>query len=575
MCGIVGFIDKENKLSKKEREVLVKKMLGLIRHRGGEAEGVASVNNMTIGHTRLSIVDVSSQADQPFVDNDSVLSFNGEIYNHGEIRKTYLAKKKINSSSDTATLFELLKTFSIEKVLESIRGMYAFSFLDIKKQLLILALDKLAIKPLYYIDSLEYFAWASEAKAFKVLPNFKYQFEEECLGEYLTFRFIAGEKTLFKNIRKILSGEYLIYSLKNHTFEKKRHYQLTKGKTESKKSLEKTIRESVSSHLMGDNPIGIQLSGGIDSSLVAFFAQNSSPCKLHSFSIGLKDKGWNEFNYSDLATKIIGTKHHKIIFSKNDFVRLFSKLTYYLDEPIIHPNTIPMYLLAKRARKYAKVLLTGEGADELFYGYNRYFSKNLNDDTDLLLSNSFDKPEIISKILKSNGQIISKDRKEISNKAKGLNKVDRISFYDVYTYLPHVLLRQDKAGMAANVENRVPFLYEPVVEKAFNLETKSGKLDGKTPLKKIALKYFPADFVLRKKCGFGLPIAEWLKDEEGLRPLLGLLKDHPLVNKYFIKKEVLNLIKEHLTGIKDRSSLLFSIISLIVWHEVFIKELPT
>ena len=570
MCGVVGFIDKKNKLDKNEREILVKKMLGLIKHRGGDAMGVISNNNITIGHTRLSIVDTSSRANQPFTDNNSVLSFNGEIYNHEKLKKIYCVKKKITSSSDTATLFELLKLLPIRKVLELINGMYAFSFLDIKRQSLVLALDRVAIKPLYYIDSPEYFAWASEIKAFNVLPNFNFQFRDECLGEYLTFRYIAGEKTLFKNIYKILSGEYMTYSLKNNSFEKEKYHWL--NKTDTKTSLKKVIRESVYDHLMSDAPIGIQLSGGVDSSLVAFFAQAFSRDKLHSFSIGLKDRHWNEFYYSDMVAKIVGTIHHKVFFSKSDFVRLIPKLTYHLDEPIIHPNSIPMYILAKRARKYTKVLLTGEGADELFYGYNRYFSNNLKDNADILLSNSFNKPEIISKIIKNDSCIISAYRKTILGRTKELDKIDRVIFYDIYTYLPHVLLRQDKAGMAANIENRTPFLYEPVVASAFNLKIKSGRLGGKTPIKKIALKYFSANLVLRKKCGFGLPITEWLRDKKGLLPFLELLIKHPLINKYFVKKEILKLVKEHATGFNDHSSILFSMISLIVWYDIFIKE---
>lgn len=574
MCGIAGFIDKKSKFGKGKKEALVKDMLGLIEHRGGDSRGISSNDNVTIGHSRLSIVDTSSRANQPLTNNDYALSFNGEIYNHNELRKHYLDKKKIDSPSDTATLFELIGNLPVKKVLEIINGMYAFSFLDIKNLRVVLALDKLAIKPLYYVDTPGYFAWASEAKAFKALPNFKFEFEESCLDEYLTFRYIAGEKTLFKNIRKVLPGEFIIYSLRKNTFRKKLHSRPAKKRPEPKLSLEKTIKESAISHLMGDNPVGIQLSGGVDSSIVALFAQNSSLHKLHSFSIGLKDKNWNEFYYSDQIAKIIGTKHHKIIFSKTDFVKLFSKLTYHLDEPIVHPNTIPMFLLAKEARKYAKVLLTGEGADELFHGYNRYFFSPLNSNVEILISNSFGRPEEVSKIVKNKGLILTKERKDILNQAKGLSRIDKISYYDIYTYLPHVLLRQDKAGMAANIENRVPFLYGPVVESAFNLKTKVGGLGGKTPLKEVALKYFPADLVMRKKCGFGLPVAEWLRDKEGLLPLLNALKDHPLINEYFVKREILALVEEHKKGTSDHSSLLFSIISLTSWYDIFIRNSP-
>src|SRR3989344_3503516 len=187
-------------------------MLYLMKHRGGDAEGIESIKNVSVGHTRLSIVDTSSRGNQPFSDenNNFILSFNGEIYNHHLLRSKYLNHARIISGSDTATLFELLKRFSIESVLAKIHGMFAFSFLDTKKNsALILALDRFAVKPLYYIDTPKYFAWASEIKSFKALPKFNFQINESVLGEYLVFRYIVGSETLFKNIHKIQAGEYL------------------------------------------------------------------------------------------------------------------------------------------------------------------------------------------------------------------------------------------------------------------------------------------------------------------------------------------------------------------------------
>lgn len=570
MCGISGFIDKKGKLGQSERKLVVRNMLHLMSHRGGNAMGIKIHNNITIGHTRLSIVDSNPRANQPFVDIDSILSFNGEIYNHSELRNQY-CKRKLISHSDTTTLFELLRLLPLKKVLTLIQGMYAFSYFDKEKDTLTLALDKFSIKPLYYIDTPDYFAWASEIKAFKALPQFTFQFNAGCLEEYLVFRYVVGEKTLFKNIYKMCAGEYITYSLKNGLFKKQQYYKLEKSVKTGNKFPEKILKESVRAHLMSDAPVGVQLSGGIDSSLVALFAKQFSKNRLHTFSIGLKDRQWNEFQYSDLVAKLLKTIHHKIIFSKRDFVRLFSKLTYHLDEPIVHSNTIPMYILAKKARKYTKVLLTGEGADEIFYGYNRYFESRLSSDNDIYISNSFSNPKLVSKIIKSK-KLIPREREKILRVSCPSKKIDsRVSYYDMYTYLPHVLLRQDKAGMAGNIENRVPFLYEPVVERALNLKTRTGVFGGKTPLKEIAIKYFSKEFVLRKKCGFGLPISDWLKDKDALLPHLSVLRKHHLINKYFVKSEVEKLIREHIEGKKDNSTILFSMISLVVWCDVFIK----
>lgn len=570
MCGIAGFIDKEKTVTQKEREAIVKKMLLSIKHRGGDAFGIKPVDNVTLGHTRLSIVDLSKLGNQPFSDNqNSSLSFNGEIYNHELLRREYLGEVKIISNSDTATLFELLRKYPIESTLEKIQGMFAFSFLDTKKHKAILAIDRFAIKPLYYIDTPKYFAWASEIKAFKAIPKLDFQINESVLGEYMVFRHVVGPETIFKNIHKLQAGECLIYDLKNNTNKTKRYYQLRK-KENAPKFSESLISESIKEHLMGDVVAGVQLSGGVDSSLVALFAQKFSKRKLHTFSIGLADEHWNEFHYSDIVADKLGTKHHKIIFSKSDFARFLPKVIYHLDEPLAHPNTVPMYILAKEARKYTKVLLTGEGADEVFYGYNRYFQKP-NIAKNVLFSNAFNEQREISKIFKD--KISIANRKKILRDIGKISDEDKISFYDIYIYLPHVLLRQDKAGMAANIENRVPFLYTSVVEAGFNSKTRIGKFGGKSNIKEIALKYFPKEIVLRRKCGFGLPISEWLRDKDVLLPYLIKLTEHECIKKYFVVGEIRRLIDKHLRKEKDNSSTLFTLICLSIWYDIFMVNL--
>lgn len=569
MCGVAGLIDKKNKIGLKRRENLVKEMLQIMEHRGGDAIGVESNDSVTIGHTRLSIVDITPQANQPFFDTDSMLSFNGEIYNHKELRKKYLNKVKIYSHSDTSTLFALLAKFSIKKVLEKIQGMFAFSYVDVRKNTLYLALDRYSIKPLYYIDTPDYFAWASEAKAFKVLPRFKFRLQEKHLYEYLTFRYVAGENTLFQNVYKMQPGEYLTYLLDKNSFKTSKYYNLIKT-TNAKFFSEKMLENSIKDHLMGDVTAGVQLSGGVDSSIVALFAKKHSKKKLHTFSIGLKDNDWNEFYYSDQVAKKLKTNHHKIIFSKKDFADLLPKITYHLDEPIIHPNTIPMYLLAKIARKFTKVLLTGEGADEVFYGYNRHLNMREGVD-DIVFSNSFTNSKDVSKILKDKNQSLF-FRKKLARSINKLKYDKKVTAYDMATYLPHVLLRQDKAGMAANIENRVPFLYQPIVEAGFNSIMRIGKFGGKNQVKKIALKYFSRDLVLRKKCGFGLPVFQWLKDKECFLPQLLQLTKHKAIRKFFFPDAIESLVKEHLIKEIDNSSILFTLLGFVVWYDIFIDS---
>lgn len=569
MCGIVGLIDKKDKIGDKRREEVVRIMLDFISHRGGDSMGIVSHKNTTIGHTRLSIVDITHQADQPFVNDIGILSYNGEIYNHQSLRNRYCDRRKIESTSDTATLFELLQLSSIDSVLRMVNGMYAFSFLDIKKETLFLALDKIAIKPLYYVETPEYFAWASEIKAFKALPGFVFTMNSEVLFEHLVFRYVSGAQTLFRDIYKIQAGEFLEYSLDSNMYSKNKYFDLKKS-SPGRYDIETILTESIKVHLMGDVPVGVQLSGGIDSSLVSYIAQKNSANIMFSFSIGLKDSGWNEFEYSDAVAAKLGTIHQKILFTKEDFVKNLEKITYHLDEPITHPNTIPIYLLAKFARRYTKVLLTGEGADEVFLGYRRYLKKSTFMDDKLLLSNSFSTPEIVLSVLKKTDYSLS-EREKLIQKTNNLSYQDKLSFYDIFTYLPNVLIRQDKACMAANIENRVPFLYESVVQAGFNLDLKIGEMEGKTYIKKIASKYYPHDFVTRQKCGFGLPVSEWIRDKDCLLPYLQALRSSQFVSEYFNEEVIDVLINSHLNGTKDYSAILFSLIGLYVWYNVFCK----
>lgn len=566
MCGIAGIIDKRAKISFRKREILVTQMLKLMDHRGGDANGVQSQNSVTMGHTRLSIVDTTSQANQPYLNKTSILSFNGEIYNHQGLRKKFLGEAKISSHSDTATLFALLNKYPLKRVLKEIQGMFAFSFFDSSKNIVSLVLDRHAIKPLYYVDTPDYLAWASEAKAFAILPKFKFRFQEKHLNEYLIFRYVAGGNTLFKDVYRLQPGEQLTYYSTKNSFKKSKYYRLTTKKRTSAFS-EKILKDSVRSHLMGDITAGVQLSGGIDSSIVALYASKFSKKRPHTFSIGLKNRKWNEFHYSDLVAKKLKTNHHKIIFSKKEFASLLPKIAYHLDEPIVHPNTVPMYLIAKVARKYTKVLLTGEGADEVFYGYNRYFHPT---EENFIFSNAFTDSRVVSKILKSHPSMLL-TRRKISRSIHESTDDKNISVYDMETYLPHVLLRQDKTGMAANVENRVPFLHQAVVESGLNSKKRVGKYGGKNQIKKIALKYFSKNLVLRRKCGFGLPISEWLTDDKCLLQWLSKLNKHQIIKKYFIVGEVKKLINEHLSKKHDHSHILFTLVSLIVWYDVFIN----
>jgi asparagine synthase (glutamine-hydrolysing) len=564
MCGIIGYIDKKQQLSFLEKRQIAEKMLDRITHRGGDSSACIIEGDVVIGQTRLSILDSTINASQPLCNLDLLLSYNGEIYNHLTLREKYLTDCTFGSHSDTLTLFELLNKYDLNGIYKDIWGMFAFSAYYKQRKEVLLVTDSFGIKPLYYLENEDWFAWSSEPKVFKDLPGVQFELNENTLFEQLVFRYVYGEETLFKNVFKIMPAQSVVYNLiENKIYNCK--FSCTSIPTNDG-SLAEVLAKSVKDHLVSDTLPGIQLSGGVDSSLVAYYANKSSGKKMHTFSIGMNNREWNEFEYSDKISEQLATQHHKIVFDKLDFIKNFDLVTYHLDFPIVHPNTVPLYLLALEARKFTKVLLTGEGADELFLGYRRY----ANNFQDVLYSNAFTEPDNIKKILKKKIRTDLFHRKHIVSQLSG-SLLEQKGQYDIKTYLPHLLQRQDAAGMAANIECRVPFLYPTVYElsKLMKQEEKLSSLNGKDCLKKLALKFFPKNIILRKKCGFGLPIHNWLLENDALALDVENLKTNSFILKYFDANEIMKIIEENTKGI-DHSGILFTLVSFCRWYNIFI-----
>jgi len=579
MCGIVGFVDKTNKLKETDKQALVERMVERISHRGGDDKGTYSTNGVAIGHARLSILDLSKNGAQPFFNRDKtiVLSYNGEIYNYQAVNRTLKEKNyPLQSNCDTETL---LYAFIDEGdgCLTKLNGMFAFSIYDAKASAITLAVDRFSIKPLYYIDTPEWFAWSSEVKSLLLLTGFRAELNESKLSEYFLFRQVSGEETLFKHIHRLLPAQVLTYKITSDTVEKHIYWRLEKknfGIIDFEKVLLEKLDRSVSEHLLADVPVGVQLSGGVDSSLVTALASRYKK-DLNTFSIGLKDESWNEFRYSRVVAEKYHTIHHELIFSEDDFVRALPGLTYFQDEPISHSHSVPMYLLAKEAREYVKVLLSGEGADEVFFGYQRYqrlFGRGARPD-DIILSNAFGKSDLIKKISASpydEAEVI-RQRRSILDPFSGLAWVDQVSYYDVQTYLPSLLLRQDKMGMAATLENRVPFLDYTLVEFGFSLpeRLKINTEENKILLKRVTEKYIPRELIYRRKCGFGQPIAAWLRNPKGLGVLLDMLIKYP--RRSFLNYAAIHeLITEHRNKSADYTEMLWTLINLELWLRIFI-----
>ena len=573
MCGIIGFVDKKNFLSVKEKRRIGREMLQRIEYRGKDSSGLYCIDNVVIGHNRLAIIDTSKKASQPFLNKKKTLitSYNGEIFNHLELRKI-IKNKKYQSTSDTETLVHAYEEFG-NKSFGLLRGMFAISLYNALEKNITLAVDQFGIKPLYYLNTPDWFAWSSEAKVFSLLPNFEILINEDCFLEYGIFRTITNSETIFKGIKKLLPGEALTYNIQKDLI----NIALYKIKKSSIKNVDKLLQESVYEHLLADAPIGLQLSGGVDSSLISLFASKQlNQKKPHSFSIGLSDSNWNEFKYSRLISNLIKTKHHEIIFTQQEFCKLLPIATYHLDEPISYPNTVPMMILARKARKYVKVLLSGEGADEIFGGYLRYSKliKQRITSNKLLFSNSFCSPKQIRSVINLSKKDYLSERKFLVKKLDKYTPARKLSIYDVKTYLPSLLLRQDKMGMASNLENRFPFLDVRLMTLAFSLldKDKVTSVETKIFLKKIAAKYLPKEVVYRKKCGFGLPINDWLKDPSGFGKYLTLFTNPKIKRSYFNYINIAKLINDHLSERKDNSEILWVLINLEIWTKLFIEN---
>lgn len=590
MCGIVGFIDKKNILTPEEQEAFIKKMGAVIEHRGRDSNGSYHDASVSLGHRRLSIIDLDPRASQPFVssNNDVIASFNGEIYNYQNINTQLKNEYKFRTTTDTETIVNAYHKWGMQ-CFSKMKGMWALAILDKKNNRVVLSVDRFGIKPIYIINTDRWFAFASEAKALFVLPGITPEINREAIPEYLLFRSLSGNQTLFKNITKLLPGTSLIFDLAKNKFEEETYWRLEKKEisTDPLAKLEQLLDISINEHLIADAPIGLQLSGGVDSSLIAAFAVQKNHSQFHSFSIGLPDAKENEFEYSSLVAKTLHTRHHQLIFSEKIFASILPRLTYHMDEPINHAHSVPMFLLAQEASQYVKILLSGEGADEIFGGYRRYekllsYPSHQSIET-LARMNSFTDTHIMSPLTHASfAKAFDWRLHFLQDLPNTLSNLDKICLLDLATYLTPLLIRQDKMGMAATLENRVPFLDHELVEFAFSLPDQLKLRDEKNPflrtkwiLKQVALRSLPESIVLRRKVGFGLPMGRWLQNSTTMGAYFKLLLD-PCNKELINSKNIQKIILEHIDGVRDHTEALWILINLEIWSRIFLKnEDPT
>lgn len=561
MCGIAGFIGKSS-----DWQTEIRSMCDRIKHRGPDAEGIWSAENteVVLGHRRLSVLDITSNGNQPMISSDCryVISYNGEIYNYKEIEK-YLIKKNIilKTQTDTEVLLEAIAEWGISEILERARGMFAFALFDRQENVVYLARDKMGEKPLYYGMVGRHFAFASDIVCFEKMHNFSNSINQQALKLYFQHGYIPTPYSIYEGIYKLEPGTILKIDVNNFCMTSKVYWSiedvaisgqqnLFKGtEREAAEELERILKETISMQMLADVPVGAFLSAGIDSSTVVAIMQNLSNVPVKTFTIGLEDQAYNEAVLAKKIAKILGTEHTELYISEKEAQAIIPELGMVYSEPFADSSQIPMMIVSALAKKQVTVALSGDGGDELFAGYNYYeYVKNtwrqicqIPRPIRKMIGGTFDYVPMISRMkMARKGEFLrctspenlyNWDRKRGFNQAIFKQKIEaqskndecrnwifdecqqNIMLMDLQMYHPDdILVKVDRAAMAYSLETRIPMLDSRVIEFAWSLPFQYKKNNGvtKKPLRNILYKYIPQEIMERPKTGFSIPINNWL-----------------------------------------------------------------
>ena len=605
MCGIAGYVSEQ-----KPKKKILKAMTDRIAYRGPDAEGFFLDDNCALGHRRLSIIDLST-GNQPIYNEleDKVIVFNGEIYNYQELREELIKlKHKFKTSSDTEVLIHGYEEWGT-KLTKKLRGMFAFAIWDKEKKELYLARDQWGIKPLYYYHNNETFMFASEIKAFLDHPDFIKEFNEEILSAYLCFNSTPTEETFFKGVYRLEPGHQLIYKngkIKIERFFSFKFKETNKSIEEIANDIDKAMKNSVKYHEIADVEVGSFLSSGIDSSYLVSIAK---PDK--TYTVGYDNPKYDEISYAKDLTKKLNISNKSKKITKKEYLKAFPNIMYHMDEPLSDPSAIALYFVAEIASKDVKVVMSGEGADELFGGYNSYKeeidqawymkipypirhlaslfagilpeARGFNflyrrgrklEDYHIGLGRVF-RDEEAMKIVKNKNQIHTKEivapfYKEFERE----NNLVKRQVIDFYFWLVRDFLHAvDRNTMMFGLEARTPFLDKEVYEVARQLPTyaKINKTTTKPALREAAKKVIPNESYKKKKLGFPVPLREWMKEDDLYQEIKSKFNS-PVANKYFDVKRINKLLEKQKTDKKDCYKKVWTIYTFIVWYEQFFKE---
>ena len=612
MCGICGIY---NLSGEKVDIYFLRRMRDVLAHRGPDGKGEYVDGQIGLGHRRLSVIDIEG-GHQPMCNEDGSIwiVFNGEIYNFGELRPDLEKDGHIfRSKCDTEVIIHLYEGEG-EKCLEYMNGMFAFAIWDSNKKELFLARDRVGKKPLYFYYNRGFFIFASEIKSIISCGKVSPIFNRDVLKEYLLFRYISGMDTLFKDIKSLEPGHCM--KVTSESISIKKYWDIDQPdeteeptKDVSKNAVLSLLKDSICKRLVSDVPIGCFCSGGLDSSLVTAIVAGLVDFKLSTYSIGFEEKEYDERKFARKVAEQYSTIHNEVLISNKEFSDALPKAIWYLDEPLNHANSVQIYLLSRYAKNYVTVILTGEGADEIFAGYPRYLIPKAVSYLKQFPEFIFDLVAIFTKMLKGRritrvreSLFLSKEELAINNGKWVSNKIvdeicadtghpdfsDRFGklnikgcsietylnsllILDQKTYLVSILNRADKMSMAAGIELRVPFLDYRLLKMVNSIQFKKKLrfLTTKNLLKEIARDFLPADIVYRRKVGFGNPIDSWLRDSQGLGRYFDFIRAKKFEDLgLFNNKSIEKLITDHKAGVPN-GDILWQLINLAIWYDIF------
>jgi asparagine synthase (glutamine-hydrolysing) len=635
MCGIAGVIkfgDGANVAPD-----LVRGMCSSMVHRGPDDEGIYTQGRVGIGMRRLSIVDLAT-GHQPISNEDNTIwiVFNGEIYNHAELRPDLEARgHRYRTHSDTETIVHLYEEYGHDCV-RHLRGMFAFAIWDSRKRHLFIARDRLGIKPLYYQHDDQQFVFGSEVKVL-LSSGMRPHFRRTALPEYLAFGYLSGSETFFSGIEKLMPGHWLEIDEQGR-LKIEQYWDLALSQPGPERSqadyiaqYREMLEQAVSSHLMSDVPLGVFLSGGVDSSAVAALMTKIRRAPVETFSVGYAEQSYSELPYARQVATHLNSIHHEVLLSRQEFFDSLPQLIWHEDEPIAWPSSVSLFFVARLARERVTVVLTGEGSDETLAGYSRYGFTLRNAALNRIYSSLT--PSLYRRLIRdfiANSHLIGADlRRRLGHTFVGRDGSDWSSFYfdnffsafswneqhqlltdqlnaelqssspytnvlshwdrsrgemlqrllytDIKTYLVELLMKQDNMSMAASIESRVPFLDHVLVEFAASIPRRFqfDGLAGKQILKKAVEDLLPDSILYRPKLGFPTPWSGWLAGQQldAIRDLL--LEPRSLQRGFFKASSIEQLISEHRASYRDHYDRIWRLLNLELWQRIYVDgEVP-